>query len=89
MAHWREHLPLPILELNYEETVADLETQGRKLISFLGATWDPKCLDFHNSERAVQTPSRWQVRQPVYRSSLQRWKNYETTLPGLLRAFSN
>jgi tetratricopeptide (TPR) repeat protein len=87
MAHWREHLPLSMLEFNYEDTVADLEAQARKLIAFLGVPWDPRCLDFHNSERAVQTPSRWQVRQPVYRSSLARWKNYATALPGLTRAF--
>jgi tetratricopeptide (TPR) repeat protein len=87
MAHWREHLPLPMLELKYEETVANTEVQARRLMSFLGAGWDPKCLDFHNSARTVQTPSRWQVRQPVYRSSVSRWKNYENYLPGLLQAF--
>jgi tetratricopeptide (TPR) repeat protein len=87
MAHWREHLPLPILELGYEETVADLETQARRLTGFLGVEWDARCLDFHQSERAVQTPSRWQVRQPVYRSSMQRWKRYESLLPELMQAF--
>jgi tetratricopeptide (TPR) repeat protein len=87
MAHWKQHLPLPMLEFDYEDTVAALEGQGRKLISFLGAPWDARCLDFHNSQRAVQTPSRWQVRQPVYRSSICRWKNYQESLPELIRAF--
>ena len=87
MAHWKEHLPIPILEFDYEDTVADLEGQGRRLIEFLGARWDARCLDFHHQQRAVQTPSRWQVRQPVYRSSIRRWKNYEASLPELIRAF--
>ncbi len=87
MAHWREHLPLPMLEFDYEQTVGDLEGRARRLVEFLGVPWDARCLDFHNSQRAVQTPSRWQVRQPVYRSSVSRWKHYETLLPDLVRAF--
>ncbi len=87
MAHWREHLPLPMLELRYEETVADIEGQARGLIDFLGAPWDAACLDFHKSERAVQTPSRWQVRQPVYTKSVERWRAYGEYLPALEQAF--
>lgn len=88
MAHWREHLPLKMLEMQYEDTVADLETQARKLIAFVDAPWDARCLDFHQSERAVQTPSRWQVRQPIYTRSVARWKAYDTHLPQLDIAFS-
>ena len=87
MAHWRKDLPLPILEIRYEDTVADLETQARRLIDFLGAPWDDRCLDFHKSDRAVQTPSRWQVRQPIYTRSVGRWKAYAEHLPELLDAF--
>jgi tetratricopeptide (TPR) repeat protein len=87
MAHWREHLPLPLLDLHYEDTVADLEAQARRLIDFLGAPWDSSCLDFHKSERAVQTPSRWQVRQPVYSKSVARWRSYADHLPALDAAF--
>ena len=87
MAHWKEHLPLQMLEFDYEQTVGDLEGRARSLIQFLGVPWDVSCLDFHSSQRAVQTPSRWQVRQPVYRSSICRWKNYESLLPDLIRAF--
>lgn len=87
MAHWRAHLPLPMLELNYEETVADLEGQARRLIDFLGVPWNPACLDFHRSGRVVQTPSRWQVRQPVYTRSVGRWRQYAACLPGLMGAF--
>jgi len=89
MAHWREHSPLPILDLHYEDLVADLETQTRRLVDFLGTPWDAACLDFHKSERAVQTPSRWQVRQPVYTRSVERWRAYETYLPALVTAFAS
>ena len=66
MAHWRRVLPLPMLEIRYEVTVADLHGQGRRLMEFLGVPWDERCLEFHRVDRAVQTPSRWQVRQPIY-----------------------
>ncbi|WP_295680335.1 tetratricopeptide repeat-containing sulfotransferase family protein [uncultured Nevskia sp.] len=87
MAHWRQVLPLKILELRYEDTVADLEGQARRLIGFLDAPWDARCLAFHKAERAVQTPSRWQVRQPIYTKSVARWKAYAEHLPALDRAF--
>lgn len=83
MAHWRENLSLQILELRYEDTVADVRTQARRLIDFIGAPWDPACLDFHKSERAVQTPSRWQVRQLIYTKSVERWRYYEPYLAEL------
>lgn len=87
MAHWREHLPLRILEVQYEDTVAQLESQARRLLEFVGAPWDERCLDFHRNDRAVQTPSRWQVRQPIYTRSVHRWRRYAHALPGLLEAF--
>jgi len=87
MAHWHRELPLPILDVRYEETVADLETQARRLLEFLDVPWDSRCLEFHKNERAVQTPSRWQVRQPVYRRSLERWIAYAEFLPELVAAF--
>lgn len=73
MAHWRRALPLRILEVQCEETVAALERQARRLIAFLGVPWDARCLEFHRSQRAVQTPSRWQVRQPIYSRSVGRY----------------
>jgi hypothetical protein len=87
MAHWRRVLPLPILEMRYEDTVAGLEPRARALIGFLGLPWDERCLDFHASGRAVQTPSRWQVRQPIYRSSVGRWRRYARHLDALRQAF--
>ncbi|MDR4496070.1 MAG: sulfotransferase [Nitrospirales bacterium] len=89
MAHWNEALPLKMIDIQYEETVADLENQARRLIDFLGAPWDDRCLDFHNQERTVQTPSRWQVRQPIYSRSVGRWKHYAEYLPELSTAFAD
>lgn len=87
MEHWRATLPLPILELQYEDTVSDVETQARRLLAFLDLPWDERCLDFHRNERAVQTPSRWQVRQPIYSRSVGRWQHYAPHLQPLLAAF--
>ena len=84
MMHWRKVLPLSMLEVRYEETVEDVERQSRRLLKFLDLPWDARCLDFHSSERAVQTPSRWQVREPIYARSVSRWRVYESLLPELL-----
>lgn len=83
MKHWHERLPLRMLEVKYEDTVRDIEGQARTLLKFLDAPWDARCLEFHQHERAVQTPSRWQVRSPIYGSSVGRWKAYAEYLPGL------
>lgn len=88
MAHWSTALPLKILDVQYEDVVADLEGQARRLIAFLGAPWDERCLNFHQQERAVQTPSRWQVRQPIYSNSVGRWRTYVPYLPELETAFT-
>lgn len=88
MAHWHAALPLPILDVQYEETVADLEGQARRIMAFLRVPWDGRCLDFHTNARAVQTPSRWQVRQPIYNRSVGRWRTYRDYLPELETAFA-
>jgi tetratricopeptide (TPR) repeat protein len=87
MAHWQRVLPLPMLELQYEQMVAGLEESARALLAFVRLPWDDRCLDFHASGRAVQTPSRWQVRKPIYSSSVARWRRYERYLEPLIRAF--
>jgi cytochrome c-type biogenesis protein CcmH/NrfG len=89
MEHWRRELPLQILDVRYEDTISDLETRARELVDFLGAPWDRRCLDFHAQTRAVQTPSRWQVRRPIYSSSVGRWKLYADYLPGLHAHFAD
>lgn len=85
MAHWREVLPLPIHDCVYEETVADLETSARALVDFVGLPWDAACLDYHAREGQVRTPSQWQVRQPVYRSSVEAWRRHDGHLGPLKR----
>jgi tetratricopeptide (TPR) repeat protein len=86
MDHWRKVLPLPMLEIDYEDTVGDLEGTARKLIDFVGLDWDPVCLSFHETKRTVRTASLSQVRQPIYKKSVQRWKNYETALAPMFRS---
>lgn len=87
MDHWRAVLPLPILEIDYEQTVADLEGVARRIVDWCGLEWEDECLAFHLSERPVRTASLMQVRQPIYNRSVQRWRNYSgTALEPLLSA---
>jgi hypothetical protein len=83
MEHWRKVLPIPMLEVDYEETVADLEGVAKRLVAFCGLEWEEGCLEFHRSKRAVTTASTVQVRQPVYKTSVARWRNYEQPLASL------
>jgi hypothetical protein len=85
MQHWRQVLPSRILEIQYETLVANLESESRRLIDFLGLDWDPACLSFHETERTVLTASHWQVRQPLYTSSVGRWRHYQHHLGPLLQ----
>lgn len=80
MAHWREVLPLRMFECRYESLVADQEGESRRLIDFLDLDWDDACLTFFDNDRPVLTPSRWQVRQPIYRSSVRAWEKYRPYL---------
>ena len=85
MEHWREVLPAGVLfELDYEELVEHPEGMGRQLCEFLGLSWHDGLLAFHRTERPVKTASVWQVRQPLYRSSRERWRHYEKQLQPLL-----
>ena len=78
--HWRNVLPLRMLEVKYEHFVSDQDGQTRRLIEFLELPWDPKCLEFHRTKRVVMTASAWQVRQPLYARSVGRWKHYQQHL---------
>ena len=86
MEHWREVLPLRIHEVHYDQLVCDPAGESRALIEHCGLPWDDCCLEYHNNSNVVQTASRVQVRQPIYRSSVQRWKRYEEHLAPLRRA---
>jgi tetratricopeptide (TPR) repeat protein len=83
MEHWRRVLPVPMLEVDYEELVTDQEKWSRAIVGWCGLEWDPACLEFHKASRPVQTASVEQVRRPVYTSSVGRWKNYERLLAPL------
>lgn len=85
MAHWRSVLPPEIfMEVDYEELVENQEMVSRRLVDFCGLEWDERCLEFYKNERSVKTASNWQVRQPMYRGSKNRWRNYSPYIGPLL-----
>jgi tetratricopeptide (TPR) repeat protein len=85
MAHWRRVLPKDrILDVRYEDVVADLEGQARRIIAHCGLPWDDRCLAFHETKRPVRTASATQVRQPIYKSAVGRWRVYAEHLGPLL-----
>lgn len=87
MEHWRQVLPEnAFLDVQYEELVADKETQTRRLIDYCGLEWNDACLASHKTERSIKTASITQVRQPVYTSSVERWRHYATHLQPLFDA---
>jgi tetratricopeptide (TPR) repeat protein len=86
MNHWKQVLDLPILDVQYEQLVDDAQGQARRMIQFLGLPWDERCLQFHKTRRSVATASTEQVRQPMYRTSVQRWRNYQKHLGPLREA---
>jgi hypothetical protein len=79
-------LPVPILEIDYESLVTDVDTVARTMVSWCGVEWDPACLEFHKTKREVRTASVAQVRQPLYTRSIGRWKNYQHSLSSLFSA---
>ncbi len=83
MRHWRTVLPVSVLEVEYEETVADLPRAARRLAEWCGLDWEPACLAFHESKKPVRNASATQVRQPVHKNSVARWRHYERDLGGL------
>lgn len=85
MAYWRETLSLPVLEISYEDIIAKQKEISKKAVEFLGLKWDPACLDFDKSDRKVTTASNWQVRKPIYKSSIGRAGVYDKFL-GPLKA---
>jgi hypothetical protein len=85
MQHWENNLPPGmLLSVVYEEVVADLDTMARKVIDHIGLPWDDACLRFYETDRPVKTASLSQVRQPIYNSSVGRWRKYEKYLKPLL-----
>lgn len=83
MEHWRRVLPMPIHEVVYEELVADAPAVSRALVAACGLDWDEQCLSFHRTDRVVQTASKLQVRRPIYKGSVGRWKAFRAHLEPL------
>jgi hypothetical protein len=87
MAHWEQVLPPGVMQtIVYEDVVDDLEPHARALIEFLGLPWDDACLNFHESARPVKTASVMQVRKPVYKTSVEKWRRYGDLLKPLAEA---
>ena len=83
MAHWDDVLPGKVLRVQYENVVADLETEVRRILDYCGLEFEPACMEFYRTDRSVRTPSSEQVRQPIFTSGLDYWKNYEPWLTPL------
>lgn len=86
MDHWDKELPGRILRVQYEDVVADLEVQVRRILDYCGLPFEQACLDFYKTKRAVRTPSSEQVRQPIYKSATDQWRNFEPFLDPLKKA---
>ena len=87
--HWYKVCPVNIMASQYEELTADQEGRSRDLIAHTGLEWDDACLRYYESDASVRTLSRWQVRQPVYKSSVARWKKYDAHLDPLKEALGD
>ncbi len=88
MRHWRAVLDIPVLDVHYEEHVAEPERVCREMLAFLDLEWDRACLRFHESKRVVKTASRDQVRRPIYTRSAGRWRHYDAYLGPLKEALA-
>ncbi|NIB38307.1 tetratricopeptide repeat protein [Pseudomaricurvus alkylphenolicus] len=83
MAHWRKVMPGKFLDVSYEQLVADQENQTRRLLEYCDLPWEDACLEFHRNTQASMTASAAQIRQPIYNSSVEKWRRYETQLEPL------
>ncbi len=86
MTHWRNVLPLRLLDIHYENLVANQEATSRELVAFCGLQWEDRCLAFHKNPRPVQTLSAVQVRRPIYNNAVGRWKKYAAYLERVRKA---
>jgi hypothetical protein len=88
MAHWQALFPERIFQAYYEQMVRDTEGELRRLLAFCDLPWDDQCLDEPGSGYQIRTGSIWQARQPIYDSSMQRWRKYERHLGPLLEVLA-
>jgi tetratricopeptide (TPR) repeat protein len=89
MRHWDEALPGRVLRVQYEDVVADLEGNVRRVLDYCGLEFEPACVEFYRTERSVRTASSEQVRQPIYREALEQWRHYEPWLGPLREALED
>ena len=89
MRHWDQVLPGRVLRVQHEDVVADLDGSVRRMLNYCGLDFEPACLEFHNTERSVRTPSSEQVRQPIFRDGLDHWTRYEPWLGPLKAALGD
>jgi hypothetical protein len=86
MAHWKAVLPEGfILDVAYEDIVGDIEREARRIVGHCGLEWDAACLEFHKTDRVVKTASAAQVRRPLYKHSVQRWRKYGNAIEPLVK----
>ncbi len=85
MHHWNQVFPGEILEVRYEDVLADPEREARRMLAYVGVGWEPQVLNFSELERPVKTASVWQVRQPLYKTSMAKWERYVAYLEPLIR----
>ena len=83
MQHWDAVLPGKVLRMQYEEVVDDVEAQVRRMLAYCGLPFEDNCLAFYRNDRAVRTASSEQVRQPIYRDSMDQWRHFERHLEPL------
>ena len=88
MDHWRRLLPGRFLDVDYEALVDDAKTEGSRMLTAAGLDWHPDCEQFHKTARPVSTASRWQVRQPIYKTAKARWLRYEDHIGSLLETLA-
>ena len=89
MKHWHSVMPGRVKEVNYESIVNNLEYEVKVLLDHCGLAFEKACVDFHKTKRSVRTASAQQVRQPIYKSGVEHWRNYETWLGPLKEALAN
>jgi len=89
MDHWDSVLPGRVLRIQHEDVVDDLEGSVRRILDYCGLAFEPGCVDFHKTQRHVRTPSSEQVRQPIFRDSLDQWTNYDSWLDPLKTALGD
>jgi hypothetical protein len=89
MSHWDAVLPERVLRVDYESIVEDTAAEVRRVLGYCGLEFEPACLEFHRTERAIRTPSSEQVRQPIYKTGVDQWRNFEAYLAPLRKALDN